>query len=164
MLALATESKSLRGWGAGLASRSLSHRLCRNPGVHRPRLQITRGYRTQAEYRTLPHAHARRDGSTGTHPGIGAQAHRKGNERKRGIVIVVRGTTNVSLLRNDGVRSHGHRRWIINLRLVAQGNPIRAQKIPWRPDPSLWIKMAIRSELSPEGAQEKGAPGMERPG
>jgi hypothetical protein len=56
--ALGVEFNSLRGW---LACRSLLYRLCRNSGVNRPRLQITCGYRTQAEHRALAHIDPRAD-------------------------------------------------------------------------------------------------------
>jgi hypothetical protein len=160
----AVEFNSLRGWRAWLASHSLLHRLCRNSGVNRPRLQITRGYRTQAKHRTVAQVHSRGDRSTGTHPRVGAQFHRKGNKWERWVVVVVRGPANVSLLRNDSVRSHGYRRRVIDLRLVAQRNPVSAQEIPGCPYARPWIEMAVGAKPGSEATQEKSAPGMKGTG
>jgi hypothetical protein len=162
--ALAVEFNSLRGWRAWLPSFSPLYRSCRNSGINRPRFQITCGYRTQSEYRALAHVHSRADRSTGTHPRVGAQAHRKRNERERWVVVVVRGPANVTLLRNDGVRSDGYRRRVIDLRLVSQRNAVRAQEIPGRPYARLRIKMTMRAKRGSEATKEKSTPGMKGPG
>jgi hypothetical protein len=72
----------------------------------------------------------------------------------------MRGPANVSLLGNDGMRSHGHRRRVINFRLVGKGYSVRAHQIPWSPYPGLRIKMTIRTQLGAEASQKKSAPGV----
>ncbi len=135
---------------------------CWNPGVYRPGFKIASGDGAQAEHRTLTHIHSWRNRRARTHPAISTEAHRKRDERKRWIVVVMRSAANVSLLRNDGVRSHLNGRGIVDLRMVAQGHAVCAQQIPRGPDARLRIKMAMRSQLSSETAQQQRAPGMER--
>jgi hypothetical protein len=158
---LAVESNSLRGCAALLAFHSLFYWECGNPGINRPRLQVACGHGTEAEYCPLANIHSGTNRSARTNPRVGAQAHGEGNEWERRVVVIVRGSANITLLGNDGVRPHGHQRRVINLRLVAQGHPVGAQEIPRSPDPGPGINMAVGPERSPETAQQKSTPGVE---
>src|ERR1700722_2976418 len=116
----------LRGSTLFLASHSPLDGSCRNAGVDRPGLQISRGYRTEAKHGSLADVHSRRHRITRTHPGICAHTHGEGNEWEGRVVVIVRGAADVGLLRNDGVRPHGYGRRVIYLRLIAQRRTIGA--------------------------------------
>ena len=154
----------MRRRAALLSSHSLLHRLCGNSGVNGPGLEISRSYRTEAEHCSLTDVHSRRDRGAGTDPGVGTEAHGKRDEGERRVVVVMRGPTNVSLLGNDGVRSHRDRGRVINLRIVTQGCPIGADQIPRSPYPRPGIEMTMGTKPGTEATQQKSTPGVKGPG
>jgi hypothetical protein len=147
---LGVEFDSSRGRTALFSSDSLLHWLCGNPGVNGPGFEISRSYGTETEYCSLTDVHSRRDRGPGTDPGIGTQVHGKRDEGESRVVVVMRGPTDVSLLRNDGMRSHRDRRRVVNLRIIAQGCSVGAEQIPRSPYPRPGIEMTMRTEPGAE--------------
>ena len=159
MFTLRVESNSLRDCMPG--PYALLHRKRRHPGVHHPWFQVARCYRAQREYRPLTHVHSRRNRSACAHPGVSTQRHGIRDQRKRRIVVVMGGAANVSLLRNNGVRTHGHQRRVVNLCFIAQRNAVRADQVPRRPDARLGIKVAIGAQLCAKAAQQQSSPAVQ---
>jgi hypothetical protein len=146
---------------AGLFSRRPAlYRSSWSAGIYRPGFQISRSHGSQAEHRSVAHVDSGRDRSPRAHPGVGAHVHGKGNQGEGWVVVIVRSSANVSLLGNDGVRSHADQRRVVYLRLIAHGNPVGTHQIPGSPHPGVGIKVTIRSQRGAEAAQEKSTPGV----
>src|SRR6202040_3028193 len=85
-----------------------------------------------------------------------------GDQRKGRIVIVVRGTTEISLLGNDCMTAQRNGFGVIDDRLVRYGSLVVTGQIPRRPDAPPAVNMAILSELGPETAEQKCSPAVTR--
>ena len=91
-----------------LSDCSSLYRSGRNATIHRPGREVFGRNGAEGENRPVAEVHARLHGGPRAYPRVGAELNGISVQRERRVLVIVRGPADVSLLRDDGVRSHMH--------------------------------------------------------
>jgi len=126
--------------------------------VDAPWLEVAGGNGCESEYRAFADFDSGGNAGAGADPGVRSDSHRVSEQGECGIVEVVSGSAEVSVLREDSVGTETGGGRVIDFGAVAGGDLVFADEVPRGPDARCRIEVAVGTHLCAEDTEQHRSP------